>query len=166
MTRVRSVGLVLALVAAGCRPAGPPEFTAQQRAAVVDSVRALLDSVATWMSTQGAGRPFASFFDSSAAFVQAADGRIAAPSYDSLVTRTRDWTPPAGATLAWDTVRIEPLGPGMAHFTAAFAEHYTPPSGPAYLGHGVMSGVVVRRPAGWRIVATHSSVVPPAAGGR
>jgi len=144
----------------GCRPAAPPELTEQQRTAVVDSVTAQLYDLANWMSSQGAGRAFPSFFDSTTGFVQAADGRITSPSYDSLVARYRDWTPPAGGQLSWDTVRVEALGPGLAHFMGAFTESFTPPTGQAYVGHGVMSGVAVSRPGGWKIAALHTSVVP------
>jgi hypothetical protein len=118
------------------------------------------------MSSQGAGRAFPTFFDTAPGFVQVADGRITSPSYDSLAARYRSWAPPAGARLAWDTVRVEPLGPGLAHFTGAFTESFTPPSGQAYEGHGVMSGVAVRRLGGWKIAAVHTSVVPASPPGR
>jgi hypothetical protein len=166
VTAFRSLSLCVALVASGCRPAAPPDLSQQQRSAVADSVRGLLGEIATWMSSQGAGRAFPTFFDSAPGFVQVADGRIASPSYDSLAASHRTWAPPAGARLTWDTVRVEPLGPGLAHFTGAFTESFTPPSGPAYEGHGVMSGVAVRRLGGWKIAAVHTSVVPAAPPGR
>jgi ABC-type amino acid transport substrate-binding protein len=164
MFRVRFVIAATALVAAGCKPAAPPPLTEQQRTAIVDSVRSVANELATWMSSQGAGRQYASFFDSTAALVIAADGRIVAASHDSVVSRYQGWTPPAGARLTWDSLRIEPLGPGLAHLVGAFKESFTPPSGPAYEGHGVMSAVVVHRPAGWRFAAVHTSVVPQQAG--
>lgn len=163
MVRIRIV-VAAAVLAAGCQPAAHPPLTEQQRTAVVDSVRTVANELATWMSSQGAGRPYASFFDSTAALVIAADGRIVASSHESVVSRYRGWTPPAGARLTWDSLRIEPLGPGLAHFVGAFQESFTPPSGSAYLGRGVMSAVVVHRPAGWRFTAVHTSVVPQQAG--
>jgi hypothetical protein len=160
MSRVRFVIAATASIAAGCRPAPQPTLTEQQRTAIVDSVRTVANELATWMSSQGAGRPYAAFFDSTVALVVAADGRIGASSYDSVASRYQGWTPPAGARLAWDSLRIEPLGPGLAHLVGAFTESFTPPSGAAYEGHGVMSAVVVHRPAGWRFAAMHTSVVP------
>jgi len=92
----------------------------------------------------------------------AADGGVRAPSFDSAASRYRGRTPPAGASLTWDSLRIEALAPpGPAHFTGAFRESFTPPSGPAYGKRGVM---VVHRPAGWRFAALHSSVAPQQAG--
>jgi len=164
MGRVRFVIVATAVVAAGCQPAAQPTLTEQQRTAIVDSVRTVANELATWMSSQGVGRPFASFFDSTAAVVVAADGRIVASSFDSVASRYRSWTPPAGASLTWDSLRVEALAPGLAHFTGAFKESFTPPSGPAYEGHGVMSAVVVRRPAGWVFAAQHTSVVPQPGG--
>jgi hypothetical protein len=164
MSRVRFVFAATVLIAAGCKPAAQPTLTEQQRTAIVDSVRTVAAELATWMSSQGAGRSYASFFDSAAAVVIAADGRIRAASYDSVASRYRGWTPPAGARLTWDSLRIEPLGPGLAHFVGAFTESFTPPSGPVYEGHGVMSVVLVHRPAGWRFASVHSSVVPEQAG--
>jgi hypothetical protein len=161
VTAFRCLSLCVALVAIGCRPATPPDLSEQQRSAIADSVRGLLGELATWMSSQGAGRAFSAFFDSAPGFVQAADGRITSPSFDSLATRYRSWAPPAGGRLAWDTVRVEPLGPGLAHFTGAFTESYAPQSGQPYVGHGVMSGVAIRRPAGWKIAALHTSLAPP-----
>jgi hypothetical protein len=163
IVRIRIV-VAAAVLAAGCQPAAQPPLTEQQRTAIVDSVRSVANELATWMSSQGAGRPYASFFDSTAALVIAADGRIVASSHESVVSRYRGWTPPAGARLTWDSLRIEPLGPGLAHFVGAFQESFTPPSGSAYLGRGVMSAVVVHRPAGWRFTAVHTSVVPQQAG--
>ena len=163
MGRLHQV-VAAAILAAGCRPAAQPPLTEQQRSAVVDSVRTVANELATWMSSQGAGRPYASFFDSTAALVIAADGKIVAASYDSVASRYQGWTPPAGARLIWDSLRIEPLGPGLAHLVGAFTEAFTPPSGPVYEGHGVMSVVVVHRPAGWRFAAVHTSVVPQQAG--
>jgi hypothetical protein len=163
MVRVRIV-VAAAVLSAGCKPAAHPPLTEQQRTAIVDSVRTVANELATWMSSQGADRPYASFFDSTAALVIAADGRIGATSYDSVVSRYRGWTPPAGARLSWDSLRIEPLGPGVAHLVGAFKESFTPPSGPVYEGHGVMTVVVVHRPAGWKFAALHTSVVPQQAG--
>lgn len=162
MRRVRSLGFALALVATGCGGGAAGTLTVAERVAAADSVRLLLDSLAAWFSTQGAGRAFTSFYDSAPGFVQAADGRITSPSFDALALRYRDWVPPAGARFIWDTVRIEVLGAGLAHFTGAFTEGFTPPSGASYEGHGVMSGVAVRRPGGWKIAAVHTSVVPQA----
>jgi len=163
MSRV-AVAVAAAALIAACRPSGPPAFTDQQRAAVADSARIFANELATWMGTQGAGRPFSSFFDSTASVIVASDGRISAASFDSVVSRYRGWAPPAGAALTWDSLRVEALGPGLAHFTGAFKESFTPPSGPAYEGHGVMSAVVVHRPSGWKIAAQHTSIVPQQGG--
>jgi len=166
VTALRSFSFCVAFVAMGCRPAAPPSLSEPQRAAIADSVRGVLGELATWMSSQGAGRAFATFFDSAPGVVQAADGRITATSYDSIAARSRGWAPPAGARLTWDTAHVEVLGPGLAHFTGAFTESFTPPTGQPFEGHGVMSGVAVRRPSGWKIAAVHTSVVPASPPGR
>jgi hypothetical protein len=166
VTGYRSLCLCLTFVAISCRPATPPELSDQQRAAVADSIRGLLGELATWMSSQGAGRSFATFFDSAPGTIQVADGRIAAVSYDSIAARSRGWAPPAGARLTWDTVHVEALGLGLAHFTGAFTESFAPPTGQPFEGHGVMSGVAVRRSGGWKIAAVHTSVTPASAPGR
>jgi hypothetical protein len=159
MVRVCMV-VAAAVLAAGCKPADRPTLTEQQRTAIADSVRTVANELATWMSSQGAGRPYASFFDSTAAVTIAADGRIGAASYDSVASRYQGWTPTAGGVVTWDSLRIEPLAPGLAHFVGAFKMLFTPPSGPVYEGHGVMTVLVVHRPAGWRFAALHTSVVP------
>ncbi len=161
MNLPRVLGVAAFLAAAGCGPRGPVPLTDAQRAAITDSVRTLADDFARWASTQGAGRAYASFFDSTPGVLLAADGRIVAASHDAVAARYRGWAPPAGATLSWDSVRIEPLAPGLAHFAGAFREAFTPPSGPGYEGHGVLTAVAVSRPGGWRFAASHTSVAPP-----
>ncbi len=161
MSRILSLSLGVALLAAGCRPADPPALTESERAAVTDSVRALLDGLAAWMGGQRAGRDYTSFHDSAPGFVQAADGRIVALSFERFAERQRGWAPPPGARLTWDTLRVQPLTRGAAHFLGSFTESLTLPTGESYQERGVMSGIAVQRAGGWRIAAVHSSVAPP-----
>jgi hypothetical protein len=167
MNLPRALGAAALALAAGCRAPSPAPLTDLQRTAITDSVRALADAFAAWASTQGAGRAYETFFDSTPSVLMAADGRIVAIASEAVAARYHGWAPPAGARMTRDSVRVEPLAPGLAHFAGAFREAFTPPSGPAYEGHGVMTAVAVSRPGGWRFAASHTSVAPTgAAGGR
>ncbi len=161
MSRIFSLSLGVMLLATGCRAADPPALAEWERAAVTDSVRALLDELAAWVGGQRAGRDYVSFHDSAPGFVQAADGRIVALSFERFAERQRGWAPPTGARLAWDTLRVQPLARGAAHFIGSFTESLTLPTGESFQEHGVMSGIAVKRAGGWRIAAVHSSVAPP-----
>ncbi len=57
----------------------------------------------------------------------------------------------------WGTLVVTPLAPGMAAYSAKYAEHVTDTTGAQTTVCGTQQGVVRREAGGWRIVVVGSS---------
>ena len=149
------------VVAAGCRPAGVPPLTDQQRVAIGDSVRQMAAGLASRLSDRGYAA-FPGVMDSAPGYVWAYNGFIPFTSFDSMATWARsEPAPREGAVFAWDSVRVEALAPGIASFAAGYSETRADSAGRATSERGVITGVVVHRADGWRFVSAHTSTLPP-----
>ena len=135
-------------------------------AALVDSVRAFMDTVARDVTRDGPAAWRRQFADD-AAFFMASEGRLVFPSaaaaargIDDLVRAIAHidlrWSQVAG-----DSVRVDPLGPGLAAVAAPYTEVRVDTAGRRMDESGFFTGVAEHRPEGWRLRNAHWSVVGP-----
>jgi len=161
MTRVRVV--VAAAVLAACTPAAAPPLTGVQRAAIKDSVQQMAAGLAARISAHGY-RAFPAVMDSAPGYVWAYDGLLPFTSFDSMAAWARSGPEPTRPEVfAWDTIRVEAIAPGIAHFAAGYSETITDSTGTPKTERGVITGVVVHRGDGWKFVNAHTSTLPPPA---
>jgi len=153
---------VLAVLAA-CSPAATPPLTDQQRAAITDSVRQMAAGLAAEVSAHGY-RGFPAAMDSAPGYVWAYNGFLPFTSYDSMAAWARSGPEPSRPEVfAWDSVRVEALAPGIAHFAAGYSETVTDSAERSTTERGVITGVLVHRPDGWKFANAHTSTLPPPA---
>jgi len=155
---------VLALssvLAASCGPAAAPPLTEARRAAISDSVRQMAAGLAARISARGY-RAVPAVMDSAPGYVWAYNGFLPFTSFDSMAAWARSAPEPAegGEVFAWDTVRVEAIAPGMAHFAAGYSETAADSAGRPRTERGVITGVVVHRSDGWKFVNAHTSTLP------
>jgi len=158
MARVRPI-LAASCIIAACTPAAAP-FGARERAAVADSVRELAARLAAQISAHGY-RGFPPAMDSAPGYVWAYNGFIAFPSFDSMAAWTRtDPEPTVPEVFAWDSVRVEPLAPGIAGVAATYTETRPDSTGRPQTEKGVFTAVAVHRSGGWKLTTAHTSTLP------
>jgi hypothetical protein len=154
-----AVFLVGGLVAA-CTPAAAP-FTPAHRAAVEDSVREVTARLAAEISAHGY-RAFVPVMDSAPGYAWAYNGFLPFTSFDSMAAWARSSPEPQEpGTFAWDSVRIEPLAPGVAAVAATYAEIAPDRTGTPGTEKGVFTAVAVHRADGWKFTNAHTSTLPP-----
>ena len=152
--------VVVGLLVAACGPSAPP-FTADHQAALADSVREATARLAAEISNHGY-RAFTPVMDSAPGYVWAYNGFIAFPSFDSMATWTRSSPEPkVPEVFAWDSVRIEPIAPGVAALAATYSETAPDRNGNPGTERGVFTAVAVHRADGWKFTAAHTSTLPP-----
>jgi hypothetical protein len=161
MWGTRSGAAVVAAVAlAACKPAAAP-FTAEHQAALADSVREVAARLAAEISAHGY-RAFTPVMDSAPGYVWAYNGFIAFPSFDSMATWARSSPEPkTPEVFAWDSVRVEPIAPGVATLAATYAETAPDRTGNQGTEKGVFTAVAVHRADGWKFTDAHTSTLPP-----
>lgn len=135
-------------------------MTAKQIADVQDSVRALTDSVARNVSSEG---PVAwlSYFENSPDFFMAADGQLVFPNIDSaknFVSNTLVKTY-RNIQLRWSTVRIVPVTPQFAMVAAAYHEDITYSDQKKLSADGYFTGAAHQTSKGWKLQNAHWSSV-------
>lgn len=162
MVRVRIV-VAAAVLAAGCKPAAAPPLTEVQRTAIKDSVQQMAAGLAARISAHGY-RAFPEAMDSSPGYVWAYNGFLPFTSFDSMAAWARSGPEPTEPEVfAWDTIRVEAIAPGIAHFAAGYSETTADSTGTPKTERGVITGVVVHRSDGWKFVNAHTSTLPPPA---
>lgn len=151
----------LAILFSACAAPRVPVSTA----ATVDSVRAFMGSVARGITAGGPAAWRGIFVDDST-FFMASEGRLVFPSSDAL-TRGIDQLKQVIATieLTWgDTIRVDPLAPGLAAVGASYHEIRVDRDGHHVDERGYFTGIAERRATGWQLRDAHWSVLaPPAA---
>ena len=65
------------------------------------------------------------------------------------------------ALLAWDTVRVSVLAPGVATVAGTYTETQTDSTGRSKTERGIFTAVALHRAGGWRFTAAHTSTQPP-----
>jgi hypothetical protein len=156
----RSGLIALAGCLAACAPAATP-FSPAHRAAIADSVREVAARLASDISAHGY-RGFAPVMDSAPGYVWAYNGFLAFTSFDSMAAWTRtDPEPKVPEVFAWDSVRVEPIAPGVAGVAATYTETRPDSAGRPKTEKGVFTAVAVHRGDGWKFTAAHTSTLPP-----
>jgi hypothetical protein len=130
--------------------------------AMVDSVRAFAMAIATSVTREGPAA-WRELFARSPAFFMAAEGRVVFPSRDaathgiealSRVIRHLE--------LRWeDSVRVDPLAPGLAVLAAPYYEVRVDTAGKRVVEVGYFTGLAEHGVDGWRLRHAHWSVVSP-----
>jgi len=161
VVRVRIV--VAAAILAACKPTAAPPLTDVRRAAVKDSVQQMAVDLAARISAHGY-RGFPAAMDSAPGYVWAYNGFLPFTSFDSMAAWARSGSAPTEPEVfAWDTIRVEAIAPGVAHFAAGYSETTSDSTGTPRTERGVITGVVVHRSDGWKFVNAHTSTLPPPA---
>jgi len=152
--------VVASLLVASCQPSAPA-FGPAQREALADSVRELAARMAADVSAHGY-RGFVQAMDSAPGYAWAYNGFLPFTSFDSMAAWARtDPEPKVPEVFAWDSVRVEPIAPGVAGLAATYAETRPDSTGAPKTEKGVFTAVAVHRAGGWKFTAAHTSTLPP-----
>lgn len=148
--------LAAAALLSACQPGGAG-LSEVHAAAIRDSIRQVLVEYAETVNRHdidGALR----YFANRPGFHFAEDGRLAYPTYDSLVTAFNiiDSIIPS-IEVTWGDIRVTPLGPGTALASAAFHETFQDTAGTVTELNGIATLALRHGPQGWQFVAGHSS---------
>lgn len=158
MLRFAPLGAVTFLVTA-CQPGGPG-LTEQHRAAIQDSVRQTLEDYTATVNAHNFDAA-TEYFADDPGFRWAEDGRIAYPSYDSVITTFNTLKNViTEISITWNDVVVTPLGPGTAAMTAMFHEAFTDTAGTTTEYGGAVMIALRHEADGWRFVAGHASSEP------
>lgn len=159
--------LLLPCVAMACSAGtADTELTPAQTIATRDSVRTFLDAYAADLSAPPLGKKareaLAPFYaaDIVMSMDLAPDEPVLVQTIDSMIPADEVVSQPAwikSTRFEWGTMVITPLAPGLASYTAKYAEHVTDTTGAVTTLPGVQHGTVRSGTAGWRIVSVQSS---------
>jgi hypothetical protein len=129
---------------------------------MVDSVRAFVATVAADVSNTGPAAWRRHFLDGPA-FFMAAEGRLVFPSSDSASRGIQRLTQViTHISLRWgDSLRIDPLAPGLAMVATSYHEVRVAAAGPQVEESGYFTGLAAHGPAGWQFRDAHWSVLKP-----
>ncbi len=155
--------LALSLLSCGGPSTEPDE--AGRSSAIADSVRAFADTIAAGITARGPAA-WRDYLADEPTFFMAAEGRLvfanseaAARAIQGLVQQI------ARMELQWgDSLRVDPLGPGLALIAAPYHEVRIDAGGTRVVEDGYFTGVAGHGPSGWRLRNAHWSVKPPAEG--
>jgi len=153
---VGAIGFVLDRVR---NPAAPGPAAA---VSIVDSVRDFMHAVARDITADGPAAWRRAFSDS-AYFYMASEGQVVIGSPEEA-HRTIDQLTHliTHITLTWaDSIRIDPLGPGLAAVGAEYREVRADSAGHTLDERGFFTAVAQHEPGGWRFRNAHWSVVAP-----
>lgn len=137
-------------------------FSAAQAAATENLVRLFAAAVARGVTERG---PLAwhDYFLNSPAFMMAVSGHVLFKDGGAATRGIDEVTHViAHIELRWgDDLRIDPLAPTLAMFSAPFSEVLEDPSGGKVTETGYFTGLVELGPQGWKFRNVHWSVGPP-----
>ena len=154
------LGLVI-LFLSGCAgaPAGRA-LTADHRAAIVDSVQAMLHDWSAAFGARDFGRA-TRYYSRDSAFRWFENAEITYPTAQAITDSIMAMAPrlkEISLTLV-DPV-ITPLAPGVAAVSAEFTQKITDSTGVTGFA-GVMTATVIHADSGWRFLMGHSTLVTP-----
>jgi hypothetical protein len=160
--------VLAALCSAACahdRPVpGASTLTPVHAAALVDSVRAFAQAVARDVTREGPAA-WRGQFSRSPAFFMAAEGRVVFPTSDAVTHGIEELRRVIRhLELRWeDSVRVDPLAPGLAVLAAPYYEVRVDTAGKRVEETGYFTGLAEHGADGWRLRDAHWSVVsaPP-----
>lgn len=154
MARFVTSTLLACLVLAGC---GGGRFTPLHRQAMADSVRQFLNEYVEAVNRVDFAA-IRTFYADAPGFHWADRGRLAYPSYQSLVSTFDSLTGVVTSIrLTVDVPRVVPLRPGLAMLTATYRQSLADTGRQQFRSAGAFSGVVEHRDDGWKFIAGHAS---------
>lgn len=146
-----TVLFVLGLVSvAACRPSSPT-FGPEQRAATADSLRLLAQSVAdAW--NRGDDAVYIDYHVADSTFTLAAMGSIirGRDSFADFVHAGR--AEQAASRVVFEGMHIDVIAPDVGVVTAGLTWDATDSAGVRSVVHGTYTMLIVRTPAGWKIM--------------
>lgn len=152
----RSLLIAALLVGAACA-APQPGLTSEHAAAMRDSVTTFMAEVAAGVSA-GSSPAWLDHFEASPEFLMASDGRVAFASHEEAVKAVTAMARGfRGIDLAWGTVRVDPIAPGIAHVGADYREAITDTAGAVVRFGGYLTAVARHGADGWRLMTLHWS---------
>lgn len=142
----------------GCAP-GPAAFGDAERAAVTDTVRALVDSLWAANDRRDAAA-LVEYFAPGDQFALFDNGHMYSPAqyketWGGIFATIRS------VSSKRSQLRILPLSPAAASVMATLTFTVTTNAGVSFDGEGTWTAVVQRRPEGWRFVHSHESELHP-----
>jgi hypothetical protein len=158
--------VVAAVCSSACNRDRPvPEvssLTPAHTAALVDSVRAFALAVARDVTREGPGA-WRGHFAKSPAFFMAAEGRVVFPTSDAATRGIQELGQVIRhIELRWgDSVRVDPLAPGLAVLAAPYYEVRVDTAGKRVEETGYFTGLAEHAVDGWQLRDAHWSVVSP-----
>jgi hypothetical protein len=154
--------LLCAGLSTGCGHLAPGEsqpLTAQQSAAVTQSVRAFSQTVAADITREGPAA-WRRHFSDSPPFFMASEGHLVFPDSASATAAIRDLTRSIKRIeLKWgDDLRVDPLAPNLAVLAASYHEDQVNADGSRVNESGFFTGVTEFRDGRWQFRNAHWSV--------
>ncbi len=155
---------LLLLLLLGCtRPAPSTPMTPDHRAAVVDSVTAMLTAWREAVNSRKADR-LAPFYADDPDFRWIEDGSVRYTSPREVIEDYRGLMPTVRAMeLTLDNPAVTPLAAGAALVTTVFTQKITDTLGAVTGFAGALTLTVIHADSGWRFLAGHTSSLIPRA---
>lgn len=149
---------VVVLFVASCQR--PASLTESQRTGIKKDVQQTMEGIFADMKANGIASEL-KYFDHSSQFFWVLAPKPAQYSYEDikaiLEEEDKRFTSVEGK---WDSIRVEPLAPGFASYTATVHAAYTDTAGNVTKYGEVQTGVLVQRKDGWKFLHGQSFVLP------
>jgi hypothetical protein len=163
----RLVPVVMALDLVACQRHIPPQgatlpLDASHATAIRDSVRVFAESVALGVTARGPAA-WRAYLADEPSFFWADEGRLVFLNSDSAGRAMQHFaSTTAHIELRWgDSLRIDPLAPGLASLASRFHLIGVDTQGHRVEEDGVFTGIAEHRGVGWRLRNLHWSVAAP-----
>ena len=169
MTTIRRCVTLIAAAAvaaqfACARPSASAALSAQQRAAIADTIRARMKAACDLSAPNFVAR-LMSLYPDTGRVISATGGRITTTRAE-LERNIRTFWESTGQNMrqprwVWDTMAVDVLGPNAAVLTATYRIPHLTPRGMPHVVGGAWTAVFERRGSTWVIVQEHLSDAPP-----
>jgi ketosteroid isomerase-like protein len=155
------VGAAAIAFAAACSKA-PPPLNDADRAALADSVSAVVTQMFASLAQDASAEKVLRYFVKGNELVSATEGMIF-PTYDSLVkVENAEYRPGTKLHVKLDQRHLTVLDRDVVVFAARLDGGMKDSAGTEWPVHAAWTAVYHRTGDGWKIAADHESVVPPA----
>ncbi len=160
MRRHASLAAIVVTCLSGCE-AVAPAFTAEHRAAIVDSVHTMLADFRAAVGTLD-GDSVATFYVADSTLRWIEDGTVRYTARAQIAQAFHDFRGAiTGSRLLYDGTVVTPLAPGVAVMSSGFAQQFARADGTSGGFAGAVSAVVVHRGDRWLFQSGHTSSAPP-----
>jgi hypothetical protein len=156
-----AVGLLVGASACASSTAPPVTAPALPAEDVRTAVRAMADAIARDVSRDGP-TGWLPYFAHTSGFFWASEGTVVIRDADGAERFVREFARGVPrVSLAWQDVRVDPVGPDAALLAAGCHEVLTDTAGKSTPWDGFFTGVAVRTAFGWQLRDGHWSSKPP-----